>query len=76
MHARAQAIGAVTLSLLFFGIAAAGEDSVETQQETVVVEPVVEETTEPIQEGSSFSEAVVLPPPTLSHAGCPAGFEE
>jgi hypothetical protein len=76
MHARTQAVGVLTLSLLFFGIAAAGEDSVVTQQDVPIVEPAVEETFEPVQEEFSSSETVALPPPTLYHAGCPTGFEE
>ena len=77
MHVRSKAIAIVaTVPLLFLGVSALGEDTITP---TVTQEPInqlVPPVEEPTVSSEVIVEQVVLPPPALFHAGCPAGFEE
>lgn len=72
MHARTQAIGAVTALFLFLGTGAIGEDTVVEQAPPETVESTPQPTS---STNYSVEESSVSLSATLVHIGCPSGFE-
>lgn len=80
MHARAQAIGAVTALLLVLGTGAIGEDSQSSEvilDQPATESPIISDSVSQSDNATQYSvdESQVSLSPTLVHIGCPSGFE-